>query len=378
MAFPTDWSLLQKITVDNTKVSGSANLTDFPTLITEDNIIANTWTNTDDGGGDVRMSSDEAGSNQIPLEVVTFDNSGETCELWTKITLDHDDNTIIYLWGDNTTETQPAVDATFGAESVWNSAYKIVTHLGDTTDSTSNGYDGTKKSASEPANTSSGKIGAAQDFDGIDDYIAFSNAGVASNQSGTITLWANSDNYASVGRMIASGDEATTTSYWGLYSYGALTHRCKNGPQDTEDRIYGDTALTNDTTYFVATKSDGSTISMFVNGIKQTVTVSSGTNTGRWFGDFAPLDNLMMGILKRSTFATPFSGIIDEVHISNTDRTDGWIITEYNNQNSPSTFATGASVSLIKELSGVAQASIKKVAGVAIASVKKVAGVANA
>ncbi len=36
----------------------------------------------------------------------------------------------------------------------------------------------------------------------------------------------------------------------------------------------------------------------------------------------------------------PFEGWIDEVHISNIARTRDWIITEYNNQFSPSAFFT--------------------------------------
>ena len=46
MAFPTGWTLLQTCTIDNTKVSGSANLTNFPVLLNEDNILANTFSNT--------------------------------------------------------------------------------------------------------------------------------------------------------------------------------------------------------------------------------------------------------------------------------------------------------------------------------------------
>ena len=33
-----------------------------------------------------------------------------------------------------------------------------------------------------------------------------------------------------------------------------------------------------------------------------------------------------------------FDGTIDEVRVSNASRSAGWILTEYNNQNSPSTF----------------------------------------
>jgi uncharacterized protein (DUF2236 family) len=39
-----------------------------------------------------------------------------------------------------------------------------------------------------------------------------------------------------------------------------------------------------------------------------------------------------------STFARYWHGMLDEVHISNVARSADWIATEYNSQNSPSTF----------------------------------------
>ena len=39
MAFPTGWTLQHKIASDPDKVSGTANLTNFPSLLTEANFL---------------------------------------------------------------------------------------------------------------------------------------------------------------------------------------------------------------------------------------------------------------------------------------------------------------------------------------------------
>ncbi|GEM_PF-3897888 len=44
MAFPTGWNSKHKLTIDNTKVSGSANLTNFPVYLSGDNFLADVFT----------------------------------------------------------------------------------------------------------------------------------------------------------------------------------------------------------------------------------------------------------------------------------------------------------------------------------------------
>ena len=80
--------------------------------------------------------------------------------------------------------------------NVWNSSFKQVLLLtdGDNTsyinDSTSNHYDGVKQAANEP-NEIDGKIGKAQDFDGIDDIIWINDTTVGTTQ--TVSFWTKMD-----------------------------------------------------------------------------------------------------------------------------------------------------------------------------------------
>jgi hypothetical protein len=90
--------------------------------------------NLDTGGGDLRFSSDEAGTTQLACEVVTFTKAtGDV--VWVKVPA-VSTGALIYVWGDNTGAIQPAVDAAFGRNAVWVD-YHVVTTDG-VTDRTGN------------------------------------------------------------------------------------------------------------------------------------------------------------------------------------------------------------------------------------------------
>jgi len=127
MAFPVGWSK-QKIKIDITDLSLSADVTDYPYLLTEDAFKDRVFSLSDDGGGDLRFSSDAAGNTRLPCEIVTWNTSTKKAEIWVKIpTVVHDAPFYIYVWYDNTGETQPARDEAYGSDSVW-TGYEAVYH----------------------------------------------------------------------------------------------------------------------------------------------------------------------------------------------------------------------------------------------------------
>lgn len=141
MAFPTGWQRRVAITVDNTKVAGSGTFTDFPIMLSLDNLpteMVDAGSNSaQDGGGDIRFSSDAAGATQLACEIVDFHPNSTAgsrrCEIWVKVpSLSGSADTIIYAWYKPTSiKQQPAPSSTYGSESVWVSAYKTVQHLND-------------------------------------------------------------------------------------------------------------------------------------------------------------------------------------------------------------------------------------------------------
>lgn len=141
MAFPADYTLLGKISTVTSQITGSH--TGLPLVITEgsfnngDDIRSTVFGNTDNGGGDVRLSTDAAGLAQLPLEIVEWDTSGQTCVIHTPRDVNGTTAVDIYIWGDNTGDTQPAVTGTYGRDAVW-SEFHGAWHLDDNsgTDST--------------------------------------------------------------------------------------------------------------------------------------------------------------------------------------------------------------------------------------------------
>jgi hypothetical protein len=158
-----------------------------------------------------------------------------------------------------------------------------------------------------------GKFGQCGVFNGSNAYISISRTPVADNQSGTISAWINITDTAALGRIVSSGDEASATRYIDFYVGTTLYYRFNDN--GTEDRISGSTTISTGQWYHVVITSDGSAIKMYVNGNLETLTVASGTNTGRWFGDLASADNLTIGVTKRNTLAAYFPGNIDDLAI---------------------------------------------------------------
>ncbi len=152
MAFPADYTLLAKLSTVPAQIAG--NETGFVSLITDGSLGAqatNIFANTDNGGGDVRLSSDAAGTLQLPVEVVSWDTIGGTCVIWTRHDVDATTAVDIYVWGDNTGDTQPLASAAFGRDFVW-AGIEDVRHGNDLVDSSGNNADLTVVSAATTNN----------------------------------------------------------------------------------------------------------------------------------------------------------------------------------------------------------------------------------
>jgi len=83
-----------------------------------------------------------------------------------------------------------------------------------------------------------------------------------------------------------------------------------------------------------------------VNGATaETLTAVIGTNTGDWIGDVTPgsPDQSDVGAIYAGgaySSVNFWHGVLDEVRLSNVERSDDWVTTEYNNQSAPATFYT--------------------------------------
>lgn len=386
MAFPIGWTGKKLITIDNTKVSGSNNLTDFPVLIKDGNIPSDAYAAMLSTGADIRFTSDIAGTTELPFQIVAINTGANTCEIWVKVpTVSHNTDTIFYMWYGNAGATAYAASDTYGSQNVWRSEYKGVYHLqevsGTRNDSTANGNNLTDNNT---VANGTGKVGTSADFERSNseflsktDAASISTTGdfvirgwlkleqLASSAGGLMALVSKYD-FTNADREYLLGIRNTTDKFSIFYS--------STGSATTE--IQSATVLdSGDVGTFVSVTAivdvSAQTCTYVINGVAESG-VAVSTNATSVKDGASPL---VLGASDEGR-ADFLDGLLDEVRLYFGLITSDWAITEYANENSPSTFLAMSNATSIKSVNSVAYAGLKSINGVAIASVKSVNGVA--
>ncbi len=156
-----------KVTIDYTKVAGA--LSDFPVVITENNIPDNFWNYVKSDGSDIWVQGIVSDEMTVwDSELQYFDKSNKKMELWVKVpSLSATADTIFYVnYGDTTLDVAAKTD-------VWDSDFMAVHHMnGDPddgapqfVDSTASDMDGTAGTGLHTSNVKDGPFGKAIDFD---------------------------------------------------------------------------------------------------------------------------------------------------------------------------------------------------------------------
>lgn len=135
----------------------------------------------------------------------------------------------------------------------------------------------------------------AVDFDGTDDSLIYTAPDpVSVAHSGHVFAVVVLDTLASFGTVWSSEDTSSDSRILGEASAKAVF---------IEDRgtgfgfigVNGHTSLSIATPYLIEWASDGSAYELRVNGVVQTLTFTSGTNTGYWFDVTTSRDNFVAG-----------------------------------------------------------------------------------
>jgi len=138
MAFPDGWTRRYEVNPTLGLVNGSH--ASYVGLITEASFTTNAldiFSNSDNGGGDIRASSDIDGLNQLPIQVVEWDTSGQTGQIFVKTSVNDSTQVPVYIWVGNSGEVQPATTDPFGRNATWDDSI-FVHNLYGPTDSTGN------------------------------------------------------------------------------------------------------------------------------------------------------------------------------------------------------------------------------------------------
>lgn len=350
-----DWGKRKQITFSTTGIS--SDLTNFPVLI---KLSASNFdfSQAQSAGQDIRFT-DTNGTTALDYEIESWDSVGQTANIWVKVPqLDGGVTTdTIYMYYDNDAATDGQ-----NAPNVWSNGFVAVYHLketGTTPDvtqydnsaSASTTLNGIRIYAPDPDSTTSGRVGNALHFDGIENagvWVSQTQGSLIGNGSASFTQEAHiyiEDeqpsyfNYGSVmgGQALVGGCNAREGIYVEfrsgsereiLYSLpfhsgsgvcaGASTVSIQEGaPKDQWQHVVA--------TYDSADKG----ITTFFNGAQVSTATWGGNGTINWNTDFkigATGGNNDFG-------ERPFPGIIDEMRISNVERTPDWIKMTYNTMN---------------------------------------------
>lgn len=339
------WDYRRKITIDETKVSGTSNLSNFPTLVTLTysdlkhtsfgGKVASSSIGVTGGGGDFVFTSSD-GTTKLDHEIEKYASSSGELWAWVEVpTLSVTQDTSIYVYygGPSTGATNQNVTG------VWDANFKGVWHLkeavtdeatgGTHTDSTSSAQHGVQNNNDD----TTGRIGMGQSFDNVGDFIEVTDAGPL-DITGALTLsaWVRMSVAQESADVVVSGvpgNSCTTATPYAILK-GFRFFMGTGGA--CGDFISIDSAASgyNDNIwhYVVATVTGSNAMTLFVDG------GSAGTNT--YSGTRQVSNVVSFGAYNDGSYA--LNGLIDEARISNTARSADWIKTEYNNQFKPSTF----------------------------------------
>lgn len=319
----TGWNYRKQITIDADQVSdvGSSDYTDFPVLISLSGL-----SNIKEDGVDIRFTS-SIGVTELAREIESYSSDTGTLTAWVKIpVLDYNDDTVIYMYYGNADASEPAADSDYGSQNVWTNNYAGVWHLNET------GTNPTVYDSSSNANNSinqtwtptTGKFSGGGSFNGSSNSINISSTNSLNPASITMSGWVNAD-VNNKWQYLASKNGQWN---FGRDNSGKYYLAAWNSTTNVTDAHASTTATTGQWQYIVFTY-DGSRAKYYVD--------SSLVIDDEVTGNLNSTDNILT-IGSQGGDGNFWDGLIDDVKVTATSRSAGWIATEYNNQNSPSTF----------------------------------------
>ncbi len=317
------YSYRKQITVRDDNID--SDLTDFPVLAVIDSGIAGKMVDTINWY-DIRFT-DSDGQTLLKHEKENMSVSGGN--FWVKVphayaTPTGNQNKIYVYYGKS--------GATDGSESteVWDANFKGVWHLGDAGptavyDSTSNNKDGEKIGGVTFGAT--GKINSATSYDGSGDYLSVAGLSESQGTSNTGCTWVTMSNVTDVERRMLFETKINFPISLGWNNSSSQNaFDAWTGLPGTFAGVVSTTHPVVNTWYLVCSRVDVTTnkLAIFVNGEKQneaniifTVPAVSGLNIGTY----------------RDADTRWMQGILDEIRISNSSRSDAWIKADYHSQN---------------------------------------------
>jgi hypothetical protein len=325
--YDPNWQYRKQITIDSTKVSN--NLTDFPVLINQNSDINLASHARSDGWDIVFTSSDK--KTKLNHEIETYNSTSGKLVAWVNVpVLSSTSNTTLYMYyGYPTSSNQQNSSNVWSSfQSIWHLKENPAATAPQVQDSTSNNRGATSVGGMASMQQVDGKIDGSLNFDGSNDGLDIASFSIGANF--TYEAWVNA-------AIVTGGNgfRDIMTNYNYNRWLGLGTNGGSSGIIDFYDGTdsYFGTALSTNTWYHIVATYDGTNLRVYRNGnLLGTLAKSYSAQNSTFHIGYS-----------KSISAEYFNGMIDEVRVSNIIRSQAWIITEYNNQNSPNTFYNIAS-----------------------------------
>ncbi len=328
----TDYTFRKKITIDHEEVSGNTNLSNFPLLVsvTDVDLAQATGKVQNANGYDIAFALTDGTLLDHDLEL--YDGTTGQYIAWVRVpTLFVSADTEIFMYYGNCSYSggDPSSTATYDAN------YLGVYHFNDDLDAgttvddrTSNGNNGTTNGNMTNTHvTAAGQVGNAFNFGGGNDWVNMGQGPLVSGSNArTIEMWARAEDFGNERGLFQAG--TPDTEDFSIHTDNGTVDNWVVEYDDTEEEFSIENSL-NNWEHF-AMVYDGTTVYFYHDGVLfDQSTRALNTATGI---------DLEIARWDRSDIGDEFDGQIDEVKISDTNRSTDWIKTEYNNQSNPSNF----------------------------------------
>jgi murein DD-endopeptidase MepM/ murein hydrolase activator NlpD len=328
------WSSTTGDQWDDVAVPINGSLQDFPVVI---NLASDTdlKNNAQSSGNDI-VFTDSTGQTKLSHEIETYNSTGNGDLIaWVKVpALASGTDTILYMYYGNAAASNQQ-----NVADVWSNGYVGVWHMDEAAtplvDST--GIAGNANATGSPGYGASGPIGTAVSFNGTNGnkFVVTESSNIEFGTSSfSYSYWVYaaakpSGFYDYIYKGGTSTSDAGFASY--INSNPCIFVKVSNG---TGTATQASCAVNNATAtwyYAVATVDrTANSLKYYQNGsINQTSALFVSGSVSH------PVKNLYFG---GDDTGNPANGRMEEVHLQTGVRTPGWILTEYNNQNSPATF----------------------------------------
>ena len=317
--------------------AGKETLTNFPAMVqlgtNIQGFLYSQFTST--SGWDLRFKS---GSTELNYEIETWGVTGNNNSyVWVQIPLLTNGTVITASWGD-ATKIQQAY-TTNGA--TWNSNYKGVWHLPNGTtltvnDSTANKNHGVPLAGATIVATN-GLVDGAAYFDGASGGIDVNYPSLNLTGDFTVSAWVKTVDTNALYEIFDNG--MYSSGYMLFVSPGGkLKAQEWSGSWTSVDSV--NTVTTGQWAYATATRVNGGTLTVYLNGQYDNSIASSGTIV------FGALQKPVIGAFfvppayRPPTHGAVMKGLIDEFQVSSVAQSSNWVWACYQNMASNSVFNT--------------------------------------